>query len=167
MKELLTCYAAYTAWANDRIRETLLSLSDSQQQQEISSSFTSIYKTAFHVWGATYLWLKRVQHEPHIIKLDDPFNGSMEKLCEAWKLVDRDYAEIVKSMGEEALIQKLKYQNFRGDPFEEELYLILQHIFNHATYHRGQLVTLLRQVGQEKIPSTDFIAWVRSRGINA
>jgi uncharacterized damage-inducible protein DinB len=34
-------------------------------------------------------------------------------------------------------------------------------VFNHATYHRGQLVTMLRQIGAEKIPATDFAAFVR------
>ncbi|MCW3088046.1 MAG: hypothetical protein JWQ78_1432, partial [Sediminibacterium sp.] len=38
---------------------------------------------------------------------------------------------------------------------------ILLHLFNHGTYHRGQLVTLLRQVGVEEIPRTDYIEFSR------
>jgi len=45
------------------------------------------------------------------------------------------------------------------------VYQMLQHVFNHATYHRGQLVTMLRQLGQDKIPDTDFYTYCRLKGI--
>jgi uncharacterized damage-inducible protein DinB len=48
-----------------------------------------------------------------------------------------------------------------GQAFEEPYDLLLTHIFNHSTFHNGQLVTILRALGVEKIPSTDFIFWVR------
>jgi uncharacterized damage-inducible protein DinB len=40
---------------------------------------------------------------------------------------------------------------------------MLLHLFNHGTYHRGQLVTMLRELGIEKIPPTDFIVWSRRK----
>ncbi|MGZ3851281.1 MAG: DinB family protein [Flavisolibacter sp.] len=40
---------------------------------------------------------------------------------------------------------------------------MLLHAFNHGTYHRGQLVNMLRQLGVDKIPGTDFIAWSRRK----
>ena len=55
------------------------------------------------------------------------------------------------------------YQNFKGEPFKQPLYEMLLHLFNHQTYHRGQLVTMLRQAGIEVIPATDFIIWSRGK----
>ena len=37
------------------------------------------------------------------------------------------------------------------------------HVFNHGTYHRGQLINMLRQLGVEKLPQTDFIVWSRNK----
>ncbi|MBL0200663.1 MAG: hypothetical protein IPP81_11100 [Chitinophagaceae bacterium] len=37
------------------------------------------------------------------------------------------------------------------------VYQMLHHVFNHASYHRGQLVTMLNQLGADKIPGTDFL----------
>ena len=55
------------------------------------------------------------------------------------------------------------YQNFKGEAFKQPLYEMLLHLFNHQTYHRGQLVTMLRQAGVEAIPPTDFIVWSRGK----
>lgn len=47
-------------------------------------------------------------------------------------------------------------------PWSEPLYQQIQHVFFHSMYHRGQVVTLLRQLGQTP-PRTDLIAFYRER----
>jgi uncharacterized damage-inducible protein DinB len=161
MKQLLQQYAGYNLWANSKMTEAVNLLGAEQQQREIVSSFNSIYKTVFHVWGAEFLWWKRVHKAPHISRLEDQFNGSMEELCKTWNELDKQWLGFVNDITDTALNEKLDYQSMKGDPFSNEIYLILQHVFNHSTYHRGQMVTMLRQVGAEKIPNGDFIAWTR------
>jgi len=51
----------------------------------------------------------------------------------------------------------------KGEHFKQPIYKMLLHVFNHGTYHRGQIVNMLRQLGIEKIPQTDFIVWSRKR----
>jgi uncharacterized damage-inducible protein DinB len=55
------------------------------------------------------------------------------------------------------------YQNTKKEQFKQPIYQMLLHMFNHGTYHRGQLVTMLRQLGIQKLPSTDFIEWSRRK----
>jgi uncharacterized damage-inducible protein DinB len=55
------------------------------------------------------------------------------------------------------------YQNTKKEQFKQPIYQVLLHMFNHSTYHRGQLVTMLRQLGVQKLPSTDFIVWSRRK----
>jgi uncharacterized damage-inducible protein DinB len=43
---------------------------------------------------------------------------------------------------------------------------ILQHVVNHSTYHRGQIATMLRQLGTKAIP-TDLIAYHRELATKA
>ncbi len=161
MKQLLRQYAEYNLWANSRILDAILLLNYEQQHKEIESSFNSLYKTIFHVRGSEIVWLSRLNKKPNISKVDDTFNGSMKELGNAWIEIDKQILDFVNNVSEEFLKKKLNYQNMKGDPFHDEIYLILQHVFNHCTYHRGQLVTMLRQAGAEQIPGTDFIAWAR------
>ncbi len=57
----------------------------------------------------------------------------------------------------------MAYRNSKKEEFKQPVYQVLLHLFNHQTYHRGQLVTMLRQLGVDKIPSTDFIEWSRKK----
>lgn len=161
MKQLLQQYAEYNAWANSRMLDTINMLGHEQQHKEIESSFSSLYKTIFHVWNASTIWLSRVHKKISIAKPADSFNGSMKELGIAWNEIDLNWLHFVNHVNEDYLHEKLHYQNTRGDSFNEELYLILMQVFNHGTYHRGQLVTMLRQAGAETIPNSDFIAWAR------
>ena len=158
--ELLFKYARYNQWAHKRLLDLINTLTTEQQHAIIPSSFDSLYKTVFHIWSAESLWLGRLNLAP--IKITgDPFGESMEKLSEALEAVDQLWADWFASKEDFQLSQKIHYTNMAGQSFHEPYDLLLTHIFNHNTYHNGQLVTMLRALGRDKIPSTDFVAWVR------
>ena len=160
VNELLLKYARYSQWAHKWLLDLINTLTAEQQHATIASSFDSLYKTVFHVWGAESLWLGRLNQEP--IKISsDPFNGSMEKLTRALEAVDQQWVDWFASKEDIQLSQKIHYSNQAGQPFHEPYDLLLTHIFNHNTYHNGQLVTMLRALSVDKIPATDFVAWVR------
>jgi uncharacterized damage-inducible protein DinB len=156
--ELLQNYARFNQWAHKRMLDLINTLPMEQQHKIIPSSFDSLYKTVFHVWGAESLWLGRLNLAPITIT-GDPFNESMEKLSEALEAIDQLWVEWVESRSDEQLVQKLNYHNKAGVPFTQSYDLLLHHIFNHSTYHNGQLVTMLRALGVQNIPATDFVAW--------
>jgi uncharacterized damage-inducible protein DinB len=158
VRELLQNYARFNQWAHKRLLDLIHTLTNEQQHNIIPSSFDSLYKTVFHVWGAESLWLGRLNLAPITIT-GDPFNESMEKLSEALEAIDRLWVEWVESRSDEQLVQKLNYHNKAGIPFTQSYDLLLHHIFNHSTYHNGQLVTMLRALGVQNIPATDFVAW--------
>jgi uncharacterized damage-inducible protein DinB len=74
---------------------------------------------------------------------------------------NHQWAEWVSEATETALADVFTYQNLKGEQFTQPIFQMLIHVFNHGTYHRGQMVTMLRQLGVEKIPATDFIVWSR------
>jgi uncharacterized damage-inducible protein DinB len=55
------------------------------------------------------------------------------------------------------------YRNSKKEQFKEPVYQVLMHVFNHATYHRGQMVTMMRQLDVKTIPATDFIVFSRNK----
>jgi uncharacterized damage-inducible protein DinB len=158
VKELLLNYARFNHWAHIRLLDLIGTLSEEQQHAIIPSSFDSLYKTVFHVWGAESLWLGRLNQAPITIT-GDPFNESMEKLSTALETVDQLWVEWVASKEDDQLVKKLHYHNKAGLAFYQSYDLLLQHIFNHSTYHNGQMVTMLRALGITNIPATDFVAW--------
>ena len=51
----------------------------------------------------------------------------------------------------------------KREMFKQPVWQMILHVFNHGTYHRGQLINMLRQLGVEKISQTDFIVWSRKK----
>ncbi|HEY0810552.1 MAG TPA: DinB family protein, partial [Longimicrobiales bacterium] len=54
----------------------------------------------------------------------------------------------------------VSYRNFKGESHANPLWQLLRHLVNHSTYHRGQVTTMLRQVGHEPV-STDLVLFYR------
>jgi uncharacterized damage-inducible protein DinB len=160
MKDLLVQYASYNLWADEKMFSAINELEPGAEHREINSSFSSIYQTAFHIWRAGHMWWERLELR-HAKAPEDLFEGSAKNIEAALLAADQRWIDWIRNSSEEKIREDLHYQNLRGEAFAEPICLILLHVFNHASYHRGQLVTMLRQSGSKTIPGTDFIAWVR------
>jgi uncharacterized damage-inducible protein DinB len=163
MKELLQQYAAYNLWANTRLTELILTLSEEQQQRVVTSSFDGIYKTVLHTWGAENMWWQRMKLVENVVNPTEGYQGTAAELVKAWLQQSAQWSEWVHNATEAALQHEFTYYNLKGERFKSPVFQVVQHLFNHGTYHRGQLVTMLRQLGVEKIPATDFIVWTRGK----
>lgn len=164
MKELLTQYAEYNIWANKRIIDIMLKLEPSLADKEIASSFPSLKTTAYHIWGAENIWLQRLQLTEYPTWVANDFKGSFEEACAEWQRVSAALKQFIeKQYDDKAFAHVLQYYDMKKNSHKTPVFQVLNHAFNHSTYHRGQLVTILRQLGQTDIPSTDFIAWTRKK----
>ncbi|MGB4843524.1 MAG: DinB family protein [Ferruginibacter sp.] len=163
MKEVLKQYAAYTIWANQKIFDCMSNLSDEQINQEITSSFPSLSKTILHMWNAEAIWWQRLKLEEKIIVPGDNFTGSFTELIKQVNQQSIIWKEWVDNATETQLQHVFFYRNTKREEFKQPVYELLLHIMNHGTYHRGQLVTMLRQLGVDKIPSTDFTTFCRKK----
>jgi uncharacterized damage-inducible protein DinB len=161
MKEHLVSYTNYNVWANGRICEVLASLTNEQLDTEIVSSFSSLRKTVYHVWGAEEIWKRRITRAPVETWTSKDFHGTIGDAIASWKEISEWFAEYAASSSENSMNEILDYKNIAGMPFSSSPRDILHHVMNHSTFHRGQLVTLLRQVGVVTLPSTDYIAYTR------
>ncbi len=161
MKELLNQYAAYNLWANERLLNVALSLTDEQQQQLVESSFNSLHKTFLHLWDAESMWWQRIKLHENIISPSTAFNPSMKETATGLLNQSKEWKEWVENVKENMLHHEFKYYNTKREYFKNTIWQTLQHVFNHGTYHRGQVVNILHQLKVEKIPVTDFIAYVR------
>ncbi|MBB1285297.1 DinB family protein [Flavisolibacter sp. BT320] len=163
MKEIILQYAAYHVWANNLLFSTIQSLSEEQHHTEVRSSFPSLYKTALHMLDAESIWWQRMKLQEKIDRPSDTFSGTMQALSQQLLQQNKAWQEWIAGANELALQHEFIYYNSRKERFKQPVYQMLLHIFNHGTYHRGQLVTMLRELGVEKIPQTDFIVWSRKK----
>ena len=161
MKELLTKYAAYNIWANNLMIDALLQLPVEAIDMPMISSFKSIRETLLHTWGAENVWLQRLNEVQEQVWIAATFKGTFEEACAAWKQDSQKLADYVAGCDDSKLSNNLHYSDIRKNSHVTPVFMVLQHVFNHATYHRGQLVTLMRTSGAIQIPGTDFIGFAR------
>ncbi len=159
MKEMLKQYAAYNIWASGKLFSIILSLSEEQQQNEMPSSFTTIYKTVFHMWDAESIWWQRMKLQEKINVPSKNYNGSIQEVIAGLSEQSKLWDAWVNAASDLALDHVFQYQRMDGSQFKQPIWQMILHVLNHATYHRGQLVNMLRQLGIHKIPSTDFSTW--------
>jgi uncharacterized damage-inducible protein DinB len=160
MKNLLLNYTRYNLWANQRVCDFIKTLPDEQWDKEITSSFSSLRKTIFHFFGAQALWLQRLQgHSP--VSFPDAGSFSKEELMKELMDTSKQLIEFINTSSDAFLQTGIQYKNLAGDSFQNTVADILQHVINHSTFHRGQVITLLRQLGHTKLFATDYIAFCR------
>ncbi len=162
MKELLQQYAAYNIWATKLLVDRLNKLSEEEINREIVSSFPSIYKTVQHMWLAEEAWWQRLKLVENLDLQSDKFTGTFAVLTANLAKQSQLWLDWVNGATETQLVHVFAYIRNK-EQIKMPVYQMLQHVFNHATYHRGQLVTMLRQLGYTDIPATDFSAFCRRK----
>jgi uncharacterized damage-inducible protein DinB len=161
MKKTLEHYTAYNLWANNEMIKCIEQLTHEQFHQTIESSFSSVFKTVLHIWDAEYIWLKRMQGNsindwPSKMMDKEGFSGNVF-------LNNSDDFRAFVSRAEDSLFDQFcYYTNLKGEKYQTPYNNIVMHCMNHSTYHRGQLVTMFRQLGLKEIPSTDLITFDRT-----
>ena len=163
MKELLKQYATYNIWATKRILDIILAMPEEKQMAELPSSFTSLFKTVLHMLDAECIWWQRMKMNERINIPSENFNGTMKEVADGLLQQSKLWEEWVSNASDLSLDHVFQYYNTKKEHFKMPVYQMLHHVFNHGTYHRGQLVNMLRQSGVEKIPQTDFSLWTRKK----
>lgn len=156
-------YAAYNVWANQHMIDSISNLTDDQIMREINSSYKSIYATLIHLWDAESIWWQRIKLQEQIDVPGMNFTGSILELGNNLLKQSKQWKEWVDQATEAALEHEFIYRNSKKEQFKQPVSEVLIHLFNHQSYHRGQLITMFRQVGCENIPSTDFINFSRKK----
>jgi len=166
MKNIFIQYCSYNLWATTSLVDTIKNLSEKEQHAEVKSSFPGLYKTLMHLLEVENNWWRRLNgHE----KTDASNEKHPYQLAEVGALLHQyqsRWIDWILAIEEKNFYKQVNYKNLKGEPFKQPLFQILLHIFNHGTYHRGQLVTILQQLNIQNIPQTDFIVWTRNNESN-
>ena len=162
VRELFT----YNAWANRRMFGALAELPGEHYQRDLKCSFGSIHGTIAHIVGAEQLWLARWRGRQPGSVLKGSDVGSLAELRTIWEGVEADRAEFLGDLTDAMLPSRIVVKPTGGGEFVHTLRQTVQHAVDHSSYHRGQLVTLLRQLGVRP-PSTGLIVFYRDPAARA
>lgn len=157
---------AYDAWANRRMLDTCAALSQEQFTRDLGSSFRSVRDTLAHIMGAEWLWLERFHGRSHASIPSADQYPDLASLRTRWTQFESELLSYVNGLSIADLERSFDYKDTKGTPHSNLLWQTLQHLANHGTYHRGQVTTLLRQLGAKPI-STDMIGFYRERTAQA
>jgi uncharacterized damage-inducible protein DinB len=153
---------AYNAWADNRIFDALAQLPTEQYLQDMKGSHGGIHTTLVHLVGAQKIWLERFQGAAQPFLSENP-PKSLAELKAIWEKVGYDTAKWLGGMSDKKLQETFAMKTSKGDTFTHVYWKAFQHVVNHSTYHRGQIITMLRQLGV-KPPGTDLILFYRDTG---
>ncbi len=156
MKQNSIDYAHYNIWANNKIIDCLLPQKEELLNKEIVSSFPSIKATILHIWMAEMGWLSRLSGNGWNASTVNDFQGNPSELFAAWQTTSQDFKNFV----ELADLNKEVLWGRKNNQISIARREIAHTVFNHGSYHRGQIVVMMRQLGITEIPQTDYIAWL-------
>lgn len=161
MKQILQQLAAYNRWANHRLTESILQMDEHLHQQHVPSSFPNLYANILHMWDVESIWRQRIHGHEKIMVPSQHFNPSMREAVNGLLNESSQWIEQINNMDEEALYLTVAYNSLKGEEFAQPMHELVLHLFNHQTYHRGQLVTIMRILGVTQVPATDLVVFQR------
>lgn len=154
----------YNIWANNTVISWCHSVSEDNWSKTLESSFPSIKATIFHIAAAEFIWNARLlSQEASFPKIND--QDTKDDILQYWMYNSSRLLQIVQELPNDAMDHWIHIQRQNGEESSLMIKSALAHIINHSTYHRGQVVTLLRQVGYNDFTSIDLLAYDRSHPI--
>jgi uncharacterized damage-inducible protein DinB len=159
----LTCQLFdYNHWANSRALEAAAQLTDEQFTKPLGSSFSSVRDTLAHICGGEVVWLERFEGRTPTTFPDTSSAQTVASLREFWQPYADKLVAFAHAVSQADLDRILEYKTFNFGVYKNPLWQSMQHLANHGTYHRGQVATMLRQLGAKPI-LTDLMHFYRER----
>lgn len=154
----------YHYWARDRILEAVEGLSPEQFTRDLGSSFRSIRDTLVHIYSAEWIWCSRWKGNSPTAMLKPDMFENVAALRKAWDEHEVTMRSFLEEGGENGTNRVIEYRTTGGQTSASVFWHMLQHVVNHASYHRGQVTTMLRQLKAAPPKSMDLITFYRERG---
>lgn len=161
MNYTLQKHLAYNLWANSKFVEILKNIPDELFEKEVPSSFPTLKKTVCHIWDAESIWLSRINGVSPSVWPSQTFNGTKEQCLDGFLDNSKKLADFFAAKDNTFCEQTIAFKTMHGDDASETVEGIIFHVVNHGSFHRGQLVTMMRTLGVPQIPTTDLIRYLR------
>lgn len=154
---------AYNRWANHRILATAAGLSAEALGRDLRVSYGSVLGTARHLAWAEWLWLGRWLVGQPTVSPNPLDAADLSDLLTRLNALEQAQRTFFQGLTAADCVRAISYDNPPGTTLTYTLGEMIQHVVNHSTYHRGQIVGLLRQLGATP-PPTDYLVYIDELG---
>ena len=163
MKSLLLSYLRYNHWANQKMCKYLSSVNHASEDSEKEGAYLTIKNIILHIADGEQTWLSRLNGEniPHMHNLD--IEGTFSSICSLILKNSAEFIEFIENKGDSFFKDNTEYINLKGKTFTQNNAEIILHCMNHSTFHRGQVINMLRNVGYTDQSASDFIMFLREQ----
>jgi uncharacterized damage-inducible protein DinB len=163
MKSLLLNYLRYNHWANQKMCKYLSEIDDPASYPDKEGLYSTIKKVILHVADGEQTWLARLNGDniPHMHNLD--LDGSFRSICGLILKNSTEFIAFIEAKDDSFFTKSTEYINLKGKPFAQNNAEIILHCMNHSTFHRGQVINMLRNVGYTDQSASDFIMFLREQ----
>jgi len=153
----------YHYWARDRVLAAVEALTPEQLARDLGNSFPSVRDTLAHIVAAEWAWLSRWRGQsPTALRAASDF-PDLAAVRREWTELEPQVRGFAAGLGEQGVERIFEYRLLSGATGASPFWQMLQHVVNHASYHRGQITTMLRQLGVAPPKSMDMITFYRER----
>jgi len=155
--EALVQQLRYSAWATRCVLESATALSEEELHRDLGNSYGGVHGAMTHIYQADAIWFDRLMGAP----TGDLSRYEPSPDFSEWLPLLDSYVKWAEALTPADWDRIAHYRNVKGEPFRTPIWQIVLHVVNHATYHRGQITTLLRQLGRVPV-GMDLIMYYRS-----
>jgi uncharacterized damage-inducible protein DinB len=152
----------YTRWADARMFEAVAKLPPEAWTKEAGGSFKSLRDTVVHLVSAQWIWLSRWKGISPKAMWDPAEFPTPSSVRAKGEPLAKELSDFAAAQTPESLAREVSYTNLAGKTLAWPLGPLMLHMVNHSTYHRGQVTTLLRQLGATPV-GTDLVVYLGER----
>ncbi len=157
--------ARYNAWMNEKLYTAAATLTDDARKRNVGAFFKSLHGTLAHLLLGDVAWLRRIAPgialpvtKETFTGLDEVLYDNFEEMRSARTAVDRALSETMATLRAPQIASVLTYTRVNGASARAPMDIVLIHLFNHQTHHRGQATTILMQLGVD--PGETDVMWL-------
>jgi uncharacterized damage-inducible protein DinB len=149
---------AFNSWANARVLETLRALPEADYEKEQGGGWPSLRATFVHIAGATDAWAERFsgQDATRLATMDEL--PDLEAAARLLLAAEEKHRRQLATYTPARLAGPFTWKNRKGEEKTAPFWVVVRHVVNHQTYHRGQISAMARRLGHAPKP-TDMVVW--------
>jgi len=159
----VTALFRYNSWANDQVLDATSRVTEADFIRDLKSSHGSLRDTLMHILLGEWIWLQRWKGASPKLPFSSSDCPDVASVRQRLHAVAEERSAFLRDLADERLLEIKEYRNVKGELWRYVLWQQLCHVVNHSTYHRGQVVTMLRQLGAAA-PATDLLIYYDQGG---
>jgi uncharacterized damage-inducible protein DinB len=159
--QALVLQLRFSDWATRRVLASVAALSQEELHRNLGNSYGGVFETLAHIFQADAIWFDRLMGVPtENLSVYQP-RADLAGLSEQWQALGDRYLSWAETLAPGDWDRIVPFRNTKGEFISQAVWRIVLHVVNHASYHRGQVTTMLRQLGREPV-GTDLMLYYRS-----